>query len=97
MLSSFGMANAHTTCEALAHNCQVTDAMLRPEVFDKVCDLVFYTNTSYRRRPLQLMPANYPIPSLWHRPQANVLGDGLLLIGARGFSIILKVGIPRHL
>jgi hypothetical protein len=64
MLSSFDMANAHTTCVAVAHNCQVTDAMLRPQVFDTVCDLVFYTNTSYRRRPLQLMPATKS--ELWH-------------------------------
>jgi 5-formyltetrahydrofolate cyclo-ligase len=76
MLSSLSMVNADTTCVAVVHDCQVIDAMLRPEVLDTVCDLIF-TPTRVINTHLS-SSCRVPKPNcgvLWHRLQATMLED----------------------
>jgi 5-formyltetrahydrofolate cyclo-ligase len=76
MLSSLEMVNAETPCVAIVHECQVMDAVLRPEIFDTVCDLII--------TPTRVLDLNFskerlvPKPNcgiLWDRLQPNMLED----------------------
>lgn len=76
ILSSLSMVNADTTCAAVVHDCQVIDAVLRPEVFDTVCDLIFTPTRVINTRLSSLCLAPKPnCGILWHRLQANMLED----------------------
>jgi 5-formyltetrahydrofolate cyclo-ligase len=76
MLSSLGMVNSSTPCVAVVHDCQVIDAVLQPEIFDTVCDLIA---TPTRVIEVDISKESLvPKPScriLWDRLQSNMLED----------------------
>ena len=76
ILFSLNIVKSDTPCIAVVHDCQVVNAVLEPEIFDTVCDVivtptrVIKVDLSGERR------AAKPICGvLWERLQPNMLED----------------------
>jgi 5-formyltetrahydrofolate cyclo-ligase len=69
MLSSVGMVNSSTPCVAVVHDCQVIDAVLQPELFDTVCDLIV--------TPTRVIEVDMSKESLVPKPSCRILWDRL--------------------
>lgn len=76
MLSRLEMVSAETPCVAVVHDCQVIDAVLQPDIFDTVCDLIV-THTQVIEIDV-LQDRHAPKPScgiLWERLQPHMLDE----------------------
>jgi 5-formyltetrahydrofolate cyclo-ligase len=76
ILSTLNMVNSDTPCVAVVHDCQVIGAVLRPEIFDTICDLIITPTRVVEVDLSEKRLTPKPICGiLWDRLQPDMLAD----------------------